>query len=261
LPSVKYNKALWDADYGWSEAGDEWSAPWGSVAMQWRGTILPRIQRFLPAGTILEIACGHGRWTQYLQEQCDELTAVDLSPTAVDACRKKFAGCPHVKFAVTDGKSLDMVADQSIDFIFSFDSLVHADESILNAYLGQFARILKKDGAAFIHHSNSAEFSRFTNIQTTSRVRYLLHRLHLLENPHLRDFSVSAEKVQRMAQDHGLTCIGQEINTWLTRHTLIDCFSTIVRQGSSLARDNVVIRNTAFSQEIRNLSRLSGIYG
>ncbi len=42
--------------YDWREAGEEWSAPWGSSAAQWNGTIFPRIREFLPVGTILEIA-------------------------------------------------------------------------------------------------------------------------------------------------------------------------------------------------------------
>ena len=42
------------------------------------GSILPRIARFLPAGSMLEIAPGHGRWTAYLREHCDTLAIVDL---------------------------------------------------------------------------------------------------------------------------------------------------------------------------------------
>src|SRR6266550_7952851 len=41
--------------YDWKAAGEEWSAPWGSSAAQWVGTIFPRIRECLPAGTILEI--------------------------------------------------------------------------------------------------------------------------------------------------------------------------------------------------------------
>lgn len=49
--------------YDWKDSGEEWSAPWGNSAAQWFGTILPRTSQCLPAGTILEIAPGFGRWT------------------------------------------------------------------------------------------------------------------------------------------------------------------------------------------------------
>ena len=34
----------------------------------------------------------------------------------------RFAGAAHAKFFVNDGKSLPMVRDRSVDFVFSFDS-------------------------------------------------------------------------------------------------------------------------------------------
>src|SRR4030095_4890255 len=58
--------AILQMKYDWKEAGEEWSQPWGSSAAQWAGTIFPRIRECLPAGTILEIAHGFGRWTHYL---------------------------------------------------------------------------------------------------------------------------------------------------------------------------------------------------
>ena len=68
MVSVNYNKKWWGQDYDWSEAGDEWSRPWGGPEAQWYGSLYPRIHRFLPTGQVLEIACGHGRWTQFLKD-------------------------------------------------------------------------------------------------------------------------------------------------------------------------------------------------
>ena len=83
--------------YDWKEAGEEWSQPWGSSAAQWAGTIFPRIRECLPAGTILEIAPGFGRWTHYLKDYCNELWAVDKSNDCIEACRQRFASVSHVR--------------------------------------------------------------------------------------------------------------------------------------------------------------------
>jgi ubiquinone/menaquinone biosynthesis C-methylase UbiE len=260
MVSVVENKELWDGGYRWAEAGDEWSAAWGSVAMQWQGTILPRIQRFLPTDTVLEIACGHGRWTQYLKKDCRRLIGVDLSEECIGACKKRFAAAPELTFFTNDGMSLAMVPNESVDFIFSFDSLVHADSKVLEGYLSQFKRVLKRDGAAFIHHSNNGECA-FYSPRRIPKVRYVLRMLGVLEFPHLRDLSVSAATVERIARKHGLACVGQEIHTWLTRRTYLDCFSVIVRSDSARAHGgNLVVRNRRFADEARRWSALSGIY-
>ena len=47
-----------------------------------------------------------------------------------------------------------MVDDESIDFAFSADSLVHADLDVIAAYLSELARTLRPNGVGFIHHSN-----------------------------------------------------------------------------------------------------------
>jgi len=259
MVSVADNKALWDGSYRWSGAGDEWSASWGSVAMQWHGTVMPRIHRFLPSGTILEIACGHGRWTQFLKQHCEQLIGVDLSRECIEACKHRFAANSRLSFFVNDGRSLEFLADQSVDLIFSFDSLVHVDYATLAAYMSQFRRVLRKDGAAFIHHSNNGECAAY-HPRRIPKLRYLLRMLRVLEFQHLRDLSVSAAKVEAMAREHGLVCVSQEITTWLTRRTFIDCFSMIVRADSAQARPNVVVRNRGFFREARGWSDLSGLY-
>ena len=64
----------------WRLRGDAWSRPWGGAESQWYGSIFPRNRRFLPASTVLEIAPGFGRWTSFLLEHCETLTAVDVAP-------------------------------------------------------------------------------------------------------------------------------------------------------------------------------------
>src|SRR6516225_7004394 len=144
--------------YDWTEAGEEWSQPWGSSAAQWAGTILPRIRQCLPAKTILEIAPGFGRWTHYLKDYCNKLWAVDKSNDCIDACRQRFASVSHVRCVLNDGRSLSMTPDGSVDFVFSFDSFVHPDREIVEAYLRQLGAKLKIGGKGFIHHSNFGEY-------------------------------------------------------------------------------------------------------
>ena len=95
------------------------------------GTLLPRLKSFVPASTILGIAPGFGRWTQFLRPLCSKLVLVDVSPKCIAACQRRFAGNEGIQYHVNDGQSLAMVADESVDFAFSFDSLVHVEAPVL----------------------------------------------------------------------------------------------------------------------------------
>lgn len=142
----------------------------GDVALDATSPPLP----LLPAGTILEIAPGFGRWTQYLKDLCDELVIVDLSERCIDACRERFAGESNIEYHVNDGRSVDMIGSGTVDLAFSFDSLVHVDTDTLGSYLAGFARVLSPDGVAVIHHSNMGTYRRSASL--TRRIPVLRGR-------------------------------------------------------------------------------------
>jgi SAM-dependent methyltransferase len=175
MPSLNENKERWEDSYAWADAGEEWSRAWGGSEAQWFGSILPRLHAFVPVGTVLEIAPGFGRWTRFLRPLCDRMVLVDLSERCIDACRARFGEDGSVEYHVNDGRSLEMVADASIDLAFSFDSLVHVDADVIESYLSQLRQKLTADGVVFLHHSNFAALDEGT------------------ENRHWRSESVSGE--------------------------------------------------------------------
>ena len=266
MPTVEENSTFWGATYDWSVAGEDWSNMWGTSKMQWYGMLLPRIHAFLPAHTILEIAPGFGRWTNFLKDACANLIVVDLSDKCIEACRERFARCSNISYFVNDGTSLDMIQDNSIDFIFSFDSLVHAEAPVIAAYMSQLPRKLTPNGVAFIHHSNLGHYARRLNVQRmVARVPRLFRLLKRggafddLAEP-WRAPSMTAESMQAFAAANGLGCISQELVTWGTRRALIDCMSIITKKGSAHFRQNRVLRNPSFMKEARYLLELSRLY-
>jgi SAM-dependent methyltransferase len=171
MPDVAVNKSLWTTQWDWSRRGDDWSDSWGGTPALWFSTLLPRIHAFVPTGTILEIAPGYGRWTQYLKELCDRLILVDLAENCIAHCQQRFADASHIDYHVNDGRSLDMVLDHSVDLVFSFDSLVHSEADVMDGYLQQLARKLRPDGIGFIHHSNIGEYPLLTRLSHRMKQR------------------------------------------------------------------------------------------
>lgn len=265
MPTIEEIRS-WSQTYDWPQAGEEWSVAWGSAHMQWYGSILPRIIAFVPADTILEIAPGYGRWTVFLKDLCKRLIIVDLSEKCIDRCRQRFADCSHISYFVNDGKSLDMIVDGGVDFIFSFDSLVHAEDAVLKAYAAEFAKKLRPNGAAFIHHSNLGEYIALIEVQSRlskfPKLLGLLKRLGVCDNVtgQGRVRSMTAAKLTVFAEDHSLQCVSQELVTWNSRFVLVDCLSTIVPRGSRWSRENRVLRNAGFMAEAKRLSDLSRLY-
>ena len=261
---INTNLDIWNRTYDWSKEGEEWSVAWGGSDMEWYGTILPRIHAFIPTQTILEIAPGFGRWTRFLINLCKELILVDLSPKCIEACKKRFSAFSHVKYHVNDGKSLEMIPDESIDFVFSFDSLVHAEADVIESYCNQLGKKLKRNGVGFIHHSNLGIYSAYTKIiqNLPKKARNILERLGIIEKDflvHNRATTMTAVKFRDYAKRAGLIVISQELINWSTKR-LIDCISVFTRADSNQRAPGIIMKNKYFIKECRYIKRLSDLY-
>ena len=256
MPTIDENIREWGSRFDWSQQGDDWSAPFGGTEQLWSSVVHPRIMAFLPADHILEIAPGHGRMTRFLLPRCTRLTAVDLNPSCVAACRERFTEAEHLELHVNDGRSLPMVADGSIDFAFSFDSLVHVDLDDLGPYVQELARTLSADGAAFLHHSNAGSFLGPLRALTRDRAPQLGARVARRLNRNWRSADVSATLVRDLAADAGLRCIVQESVNWLAKLPT-DCFTTMVRPGSRWDRAPITVHNLHFMRDARRLRALA----
>jgi hypothetical protein len=249
MPTIDQNIKAWNESYKWVEQGDEWSRAWGGPSSQWFGTILPRLKSFVPAQTILEIAPGFGRWTQFLRMLCNDLVVVDISAKCIEACQRRFATDPRIQYHVNDGRSLSMIADDSIDVAFTFDSLVHVEADVLLAYVEQLARKITADGVAFIHHSNMGEYVDRSSGQLLPQIK----------NPHWRALSVSAETVRQACEATGVVCLSQETINW-GGNELIDAITVLARPNSRWAGEMVTMRNSDFNGEVRYVRRLAQLY-
>ena len=217
----------------------------GRSEAQWAVSLLPRIELWLPAGTILEIGCGRGRWSRFLRAHGSALVLTDVLDSCVEACRRLFAGDAGVRCLDTDGRTLGGVADRSVDFVFSFDSLVHAEMEVVESYLGEIARVLAPAGAAFLHTSNFGA---------------LLAATPGTWNHHWRAESASADLFLQACERVGLHCRTQEIVDWGGVEDC-DCLSVVVPAGSPRATPLRRARNPHFMGEAHSSGVRVALYG
>jgi SAM-dependent methyltransferase len=258
MAEIDQNRDVWQS-WDWSQQGDEWSTWWGGTEAMWFGALLPRIHSFVPTGTILEIGPGYGRWTQYLKDLCERLVVVDLTESCIAHCQERFAECTHIDYHLNDGRSLKMIEDESIDFVFSFDSLVHVEADAIGAYLAQFATKLRPGGAGFLHHSNIRDYRLLTRLARRvprRHLRPLVSRGLVIDLPAWRAESMSAGIFAAQCQRTGLSCVSQEKINWEHGPYLIDALSVIARGGSFNGQTPAVVRNRLFRREARRMARL-----
>lgn len=156
--TIEGNLEAWDKEHHWAKDGDEWDgqARFSGVSYEdWKDSLIETfILPYVTADTsVLEIAPGHGRWSEIIARHSRALTLVDLSPSCIDYCKQRLAAYDHIAYLTTDGKSLAGVDDHSIDFLWSFDSFVHMSPDVIGAYLVEAARILRPGGKAVLHHA------------------------------------------------------------------------------------------------------------
>jgi ubiquinone/menaquinone biosynthesis C-methylase UbiE len=219
--TVENNLKLWNQEYRWTKDGDEWDGQARFCRQPYEAWKRSLIETFLTPNVtkdsvVLEIAPGHGRWSKEMIH-CKKLTLVDLSPTCIEFCKGLFASSSHVTYLINDGKSLTGVPDESIDFLWSYDSFVHMDKDTIASYLREAQRVLKPGGKAIIHHAgrrNAFLWLRF--IRHAKRPGEVLYKLismgKLIDGDGWRS-DVSRELFHQLATESGLQ-VESQVQSW-----------------------------------------------
>ena len=150
MNSRALNKAIWES-WDWGGGGDEWTP-----SDEWKASVMKCVLRkYIPEGRrVLEIGPGGGRWTGELIQRSSAFTAVDISESCVELCRKKFGGDSRATFIVGSGADLRGVPDASVDALWSFDVFVHINQAEVESYADEFNRIMTPGAIGVIHHGS-----------------------------------------------------------------------------------------------------------
>jgi len=101
-----------------------------------------------------------------------------------------------------NGTDFPNVKDNSIDFVFTFDTFVHLDIDIIDKYLVEMFRVMKQGAYAVIHYSDKTKDTAFKN----------------------KGFSVNSPEIMRsMIRRRGF--IIRDESTTAMRHSSIVCFT------------------------------------
>jgi SAM-dependent methyltransferase len=116
-------------------------------------------------GRALDFGCGVGRLSQALARHFGHVIGVDISPTMIELAKQydrseeptsvitgepiplKMGRCDYL---VNANEDLGLLADDSIDFVYSSITLQHVPAPAVESYLGEFIRVLRPGGLVLI---------------------------------------------------------------------------------------------------------------
>lgn len=136
----------------------------------------------------LEIGCGSGRLMRPMSRHFLEIHGVDVSAEFIQEARESLRDFSNARPQQIRGTSLEDFADQSFDFVYSFDLFPHIpSQHLVVAFLREIHRVLRPGGLARLQFNGAAGSQPFD--QWTG-ARFTQHELMDFAQDH--DFQVLA---------------------------------------------------------------------
>ena len=106
--------------------------------------------------SVIELACGHGRHAEVIQNRVGQLYLIDVLAENVDFCKHRLGSNQRLTFLKNDGYTFQPIEPNSVTAIFCYDAMVHFSPDIVASYVSDAHRVLRSGGQALFHHSNYA---------------------------------------------------------------------------------------------------------
>ena len=135
---------------------------------------------------VLDIGCGNGIQTIYMKEKFNpgHITGIDLNHENIDIGRseKQRLGLSGIDFKVDDAHKLELIEDNSIDYILNIESAFHYP--LKQKFIEQVSRVLKPSGQFII----ADILTTSNNSMATKSWKKKMHFNHWPEELYLNSF-------------------------------------------------------------------------
>ena len=122
----------------------------------------------IKTGKALDLCCGAGTNTIYLAKKGFDVTAIDISPTAIEIAKKK-AKQANVTISFLVESFIDLsFEDGAFDFVFDMGCFHHVEIEDRNRFIAGVYRVLKEDGLYMLtcfSYKNGSGWNHFTRQQ------------------------------------------------------------------------------------------------
>ena len=102
----------------------------------------------------LEVGCGPGRLMRPMSGKFVEIHGVDISDEMIARAKDTLADLPNAFVHTSNGSTLDMFAEESFDFVYSYAVFQHIpSRDVVFAYLREIRQVMKTGGITVLQFS------------------------------------------------------------------------------------------------------------
>jgi SAM-dependent methyltransferase len=162
--------------------------------------------RGLVAGRrVLDVACGEGYGSGLLAQSAAHVIGIDIDVRTLAHARRAYADRANVTFVEGSATALPL-GDASVDAIVSFETIEHLPADDQPRMLGEFARVLARDGVLVLSSPNRPQYSDARGYANP----FHLHELDRDELAHLLEPHFPAQRWHRQHRYFGSALWAEE---------------------------------------------------
>jgi ubiquinone/menaquinone biosynthesis C-methylase UbiE len=203
----------WNVRHGsqYSHLGDEWNDDRTAERKRDAFYFTAYAERWIhPGMTVLEVGPGGGKWTVQLSPKVRRLIALDVSDEMLKRTRLRCEslGLDNIDYNLANGRDFQPVADNTVDFFFSYDVFVHIALEDTWPYTQEMARVLVPGGRGICHYAINSIPEAWERIERNNDAyrggRQTLGQFYYF----------SPETLRRMYEKCGLRILEQHLEGW-----------------------------------------------
>lgn len=116
--------------------------------------------RYVEGKDVLDAACGEGYGSRILAERAKSVTGLDISEDTVKRANEIYAkDRDNLSYVCGSIAQMDMIEQDSVDVVISFETIEHVDEDIQKTFLAEIKRVLRPDGILIMSTPNKRIYS------------------------------------------------------------------------------------------------------
>jgi len=231
----------WETECGkqYHYLGDEWNEDGTSERLRDNFYFLAFADRWLHSQmTVLEVGPGGGKWTVRIAPKVKRLIVLDVSQEMLNRTRARCEehDIHNVEYFLGNGRDFGSIADQSVDFFFSFDVFVHIALEDLFPYVGEILRVLNPGGVGVCHQAINSVPSAWNRIEQNNEwYRGGKHSLG-------QYYYFGGESLRRLYEHWGFEVLEQHQEQW-------NCTTIFKKNKESILPELELLLNRLISEE------------
>ena len=153
---------------------------------------------------VVEIGSGGGRIAHRVAPHVSQLICIDVERNMLRLCRAALANAANVTCVLVSKSSVIPLLSDSVDLVYSFDTMVHLDQRTIFRYMQETRRVVHRGGMLMLHvatHDTSKGWEHFEDSVARGASRGELGSFEYLDS----------HAVIRMAEHAGFSVVKRSV--------------------------------------------------